>query len=108
MDRLLIMFVQDFLAGDLPLERLQRLLIDITWDKSDQASPETLALAKKLDLYIAEFTGGHISEIDLKNLSREAAGLNSYVVSAGEPSSEQVSPKWHSAVQTDRRIVAFG
>jgi hypothetical protein len=107
MDKLLIMFVQDFLAGDRPLERLQRLLIDITWDKRDQVSPETLALAQKLDLYIAEFTGGHISEDELKNLSREAAGLNSYVLNAGASSSEQASPKWGSAARTDKRIVAF-
>ena len=102
------MIVQDYLAGDRSLDRVQQLLIDFIWDKRDQISAETLELAKKLDLYIAEFTSGDISGDELKTLCREAAGLNSYVLNAVGSSSLQASPQWRSAAQTERRTAAFG
>ena len=101
-DRLLIMVVQDYLAGETSLERLQHLLIEITWERAGEASEYSLGLAQYIDLRIAEFTSGHISERVLKDLVREAAGLNSLVATAGTPPSSV----WSSAAET--RKEAFG
>lgn len=107
MDRLLGMLIQDYLAGEMPLERLQSRLIDITWGEVDDASPETLALAAAIDSVTAEFTSSHISEVALKNRIRELAGLNSLIVTTGEASAA-ASPRWGSESPTQRRKVALG
>lgn len=108
MNRLLIMVVQDYLAGDASLDRLQQLLIDFIWDKRAEITADTLELARNLDLSIAEFTNGDISVDQLKTLLRELAGLNSYVLNAVGVSSAQASPQWRSAAQTEKRKVVFG
>ena len=103
MDTLLIQMIQDFLAGDLPLDGLQRLLIDLTWGRTDQVSPRTLNLAKNIELYIAEFTSRHISEEELRRLIRHAAGLTAVVVTVGDLPSE--SAFWQSSASSTRRKV---
>lgn len=103
MDRLLRMFVEDYLAGVRELESLQGLVIDITWDAPSDVAAETLQFARELDLRIAEYTGGHISEDELKSLFREAAGLNSVVITTEAPIP---AVKWRSASETQR--LAFG
>jgi len=105
MDRLLPMFVQDYLAGTRDLDEVQSLIIDITWDLADQVAPETLELAKELDLRIAEYTGGHIAENDLKGLLRQALGLTSYVITSND--SKPVF-EWRSAAPTQRRTLVLG
>lgn len=104
MDRLLPMLVQDYLAGERELEDVQRLIIDITWDMAGEVAPETLALAKELDLHIAEYTGGHILENDLKRLFRDALGLASFVITSD---GSQPALEWRSAAPTQRRTLAF-
>lgn len=108
MDRLLTMFAQDYLAGDRPLEHLQQLLMDITWDKNVQVSAEALALAKEIDLHVAEFTGGHITEDVLKGLIREVVGLKPIVLNAGVQPALAQAPTWQSTADTQTRRLAFG
>jgi hypothetical protein len=66
MDTLLKMLVQDYLAGNKPLGRLQSHLVDLTWDMRGQISPECLRLTDGLNLLIDEFTGGYLSESQLR------------------------------------------
>lgn len=105
MDRLLPMFVQDYLAGERDLDEVQSLIIDVTWDMADQVAPETLELAKQLDLCIAEYTGGHITENDLKGLLRDALGLTSFVITSDDA---RPTLEWRSASPTQRRTLVLG
>lgn len=106
MDRLLIMFAQDYLSGDRPLDHLLQVIMDITWDNTAKVSADTVGLAKEMDLRIAEFTGGHINEGVLKDLIREAAGLKPFVLNAGALASE--APVWQTTPETQTRKVACG
>ena len=108
MNRLLTMFAQDYLAGKLPLERLQGLLVEIIWGEAGEVSQETLDLANEIDSRIAEFTSEHISEDELKGLIREAAGLNPFVVTAGPQALKAQAARWCSASRTQRQTLAFG
>jgi len=105
MDYLLIFCVEDYLAGELPLERLQRLVIDMVWGDQEIA-PATLDLAKQIQLCIAEFTGKHINEAALKKEIREAAGIKPFVVRVSA-SSRRPSARWASGAKTQIRTVAF-
>ena len=72
MDKLLRVSAHGYLTGVSTLEALQRLLITILWEKQNNMSPEGLEFAKEVDLRIAEFTGGHASEEDLKQSIEDA------------------------------------
>lgn len=100
------MFAQDYLVGDRPLEHLQHVLMDLTWDNQEDVSADTLALARLIETRIAEFTGGYISEDALKGLIREAAKLNALVASVGDRTALARAPSWSSDSQT--RKVALG
>ncbi len=97
MDRLLRMFIQDYLAGNRTLADVQGRIIDITWDMVDEVGQDALDLARQADLHIAEFTGGHISEDVLKSTLRELAGLTSVVITSN---GSQPAAKWRSQAQT--------
>lgn len=99
MDRLLRMFIQDYLAGRRDLADVQSRVIEITWDLVDEVGQHALDLARDADLHIAEYTGGHISEGVLKSLLREVAGLTSVVITSGD---SQPVAKWRSQAQTQQ------
>lgn len=102
MDKMLTVVVQDYLVGDDSLDRLQRLLIDLIWDRRDEIPQDVFELAKQLELSIAEFTSGDISVDQLKMQLRQAVGLSSYVLNAGQTLSGAASPQWRSSAQTER------
>ena len=104
MDRPLSMFAQDYLVGNRPLDDLQQLLMEMVWDTAIAVASDTRELVNLIDLRIAEFTSGHISESELKELIRQAAGLQPIVMTAG--ASLDRLPMWRSDAQTQR--VAFG
>ena len=108
MDRLLIMLAQDYLVGDRPLDHLVQRIMDITWDNTVQVNADAMALAKELDLRIAEFTGGHIEEGVLKDLIREAADLKPFVLNAGDQALRSEAPVWQTNPETQTRKVVLG
>lgn len=105
MDYLLILCVEDYLAGDLPLERLQRLVIDMVWG-DQKIAPATLDLAKQIQLCVSEFTGKHINEAALKKEIRAVAGIKPFVVRVSA-SSRRSSARWASGAKTQIQKVAF-
>jgi hypothetical protein len=109
MDRRLMMIARDYLAGEVPLDRLQAVTMDLTWDAPEGVEAETVKLAQLLDLRIAEYTGGHISEAVLKALVLDALGPNpTYVLSAGEHAARAMAGQWRSSARTQRQKLAFG
>lgn len=112
MDTRLLMVARDFVAGELSLDRLQHVVMDLVWDHPiGLIDADTRDLANLIDLRIAEGTGGHISDSELRTLVAEAIAPNAtYVLSAGEHAVQarlQVSP-FRSSAPTQRRTVAFG
>lgn len=103
--RLLVLFVEDYLSDERPLQTLQELLIEILWDRRDLEPPEIIDLAKELDLRIAEFTGGFISADSLKELLRETAGLSPSVLRTENPERDLT---WESSSETKKQSVALG
>ena len=105
------MIARDYLAGEMPLDRLQGVIMDLTWDAAPgEVEADTVKLAKRLDLLIAEHTGGYMSEEKLKAKILEAIDHDpTYVLSAGEHALQaRMGPQWRSSAQTQRRKVAFG
>ena len=106
MDYLLILCVEDYLSGELPLERLQRVVIDMVWG-DQKIAPVTLDLAKQIQLCIAEFTGKHINEAALKKEIRGVAGIKPFVVRVSAASSRRSSSRWASGAKTQIQTVAY-
>lgn len=102
MYRNLTALVRDYLGKRQSLDDLQNLVIDITWDGAAEGHPEALELAHQLDLKIAEFTGGHISESALRQEMLSMLGLNHFVVISRVP-----SVKWQSRSATEQRTLAY-
>lgn len=110
MDTRLLMVARDFATGELSLDRLQHVVMDLVWDATSPVDADTRDLANLIDLRIAERTGGHISDSELKALVAEAIAPNAtYVLSAGAHSARaRLGSQFRSSAPTQRRTVAFG
>ena len=98
------MSVEDYLMGTCDLSSLQERLMEVTWGEVT-ADQETIAAANETELYIAEFTGGHIEMNALKAALKDIFKLNSLLISSGDFSSPVVT---RSASQSAIQRVAFG
>ena len=101
---LLRMSVEDYLSGSHAIESLQLRLAEITWGEVT-ADEETTALANSAENFIAEFTGGHVTEIELRAELTELFKMTSLLLSSGDFSSPVVT-RFASQSRTQR--VAFG
>jgi hypothetical protein len=57
--------VQRYLTGELSRDELQDWLIPLVWDSAG-LDPQTDDLINSIQLYLAEFTGGHLTEDELR------------------------------------------
>lgn len=109
MNALLVMMLRDYVSGEMPFERMQDVILDITWDGKD-VDPDAKELADEVDLRIAEFTGGHITEEELKALIREAISPLTVFTLSGEEHAAQARLALQgsrSSAPTQRRSTAF-
>ena len=104
MNERLRMSVEDYLMGARTLANLQEQLMPITWGEV-QVSADTRTAAADAELFIAEFTGGHIEEGDLKTALKNIFKFSSLLLSSGDLSSPLVT---RSASQSMTQRVAFG
>jgi hypothetical protein len=59
--------VRRYLAGDLSRDELQDWLVPLVWDPDSAGlDPKTDDLVNSIQLYLAEFTGGHLTEEELR------------------------------------------
>jgi hypothetical protein len=105
MDTVLMPLVEGYLSGDVALERLQKLLIDITWENPKKTPRDTMDLAKRIELCIAEYTGGYITELNLKSDIRDLLGIKILVVNESSSSAPFL---WGSVATTQKRSMAYG
>lgn len=104
MRNLLRMSVEDYLSGSHAIESLQVRLAEITWGEVT-ADEETTTLANSAENFIAEFTGGHITEVELRAALTELFKVTSLLISSGDFSSAVVT---RSSSQSLTQRVAFG
>jgi hypothetical protein len=59
--------VQRYLTGELSRDELQDWLVPLVWDPDAmKLDPKTDDLVNSIQLYLAEFTGGHLTEDELR------------------------------------------
>jgi hypothetical protein len=59
--------VQRYLTGELSRDELQDWLVPLIWDPAAmELDPQTDDLVNSIQLYLAEFTGGHLTEDELR------------------------------------------
>ena len=104
MNDLLRMSVEDYLMGARTLASLQEQLMPITYGEV-QVTAETTSAAAAAELCIAEFTGGHIEEGDLKAALKDIFKFSSLLLSSGDLSSSLVI---RSGSQSRTQIAVFG
>ena len=57
-----------YLSREISLDQLREWFDVETWDVIDESSPATQQVAGEIELRIAEFTNGHLSENELRAL----------------------------------------
>ena len=100
MDSVIVAVLQRYLAGDMPLDALQELLIDVIWAPDTEEGGPLHSLAVALDSRIAEFTSGHIAESDLVASLRRDAGLDPIVVSSTSAAEKRSAGWFGTAAET--------
>ncbi len=100
-----------YLNGDQLFEAFQEWLSDLAWAPVNKFSPSDVELIRDIELRVAEFTGGYLSEEELRTVLRELVGFSVPVVrwlwameNAPTPSAQIV--RQSSSVPV-RRKVAF-
>jgi hypothetical protein len=68
-----------YLSGDRPFVAFNEWLSDLAWSPAGRSQAD-IDLLREVELRVAEFTGGCITEDDLKNVIREIAGVIPRVV----------------------------
>jgi hypothetical protein len=59
--------VQRYLTGELSRDELQDWLVPLVWDPdAAELDPQTDDLVNSIQLYLAEFTSGHLTEDQLR------------------------------------------
>lgn len=74
--RLLFAYVQ----GMRTFEEFQLSFSDIAWDATQNYTGDDLDIIRNIELKVAEFTGGYISEDQLREAVSEIAGLSPRLV----------------------------
>lgn len=108
MNARLMMMLRDYVSGEKSFERMQDVVLDLTLGGAT-ADAETMSLADLVDLRIAEYTGGYISEDELKKLIADAISTNpTYVLSADQHARMARLERFQSSAPTQRRTMALG
>lgn len=100
-----------YLMGEQPFEDFQEWLSDLAWAPVHKFTPRDVELIREIELRMAEFTGGYLSEDELRTALSELAGFTSPVVSLlwameNAPAVPAQTVPRSSSVQV-RRKVAF-
>ena len=69
-----------YLMGEQLFIDFEAWLSDISWDPAGRFSPEDVELIRDIQLRAAEFTGGYLTEAELKSELRDLVGFAPRVI----------------------------
>lgn len=103
-----------YLMDEQPFLDFQDWLTDLSWAPVHRFSPADVELIREIELRVAEFTGGFLTEEDLRVVLREIAGFTPRVVRLlwemeSAPAADREPPHFHQTTSSSqtRRKVAF-
>lgn len=102
-----------YLMAAQPFEDFQEWLSDLAWAPVHKFSPQDVELIRDIELRVAEFTGGYLTEDELRLVLRELAGFTSTVVrylwdmETSQVVPAQPAPRSRSSSVQVRRSAAF-
>ena len=106
-----LQLLQDYLAGAATLDSVQDAAMDILWDDPSD-DPLERELAAEFELRLAELTGGHCSEDELKEAMEDFVGIvpKTVLISVSDVVTNEptFSESWRSCDLVDTRIAGFG